>query len=120
MIATLQGVPIDEVDTHVHVRYGSDLPLPSEVAEAISRRQAAHQETLLADDPVGREIAHLEAERENLLDTVWLACSTAQIEDPVVEGRRAAGRRADGARTRGAGDRADHRELKLTPSDLMI
>ena len=80
MIATLQGVPIDEVDTHVHVRYGSDLPLPSEVAEAISRRQAAHQETLLADDPVGREIAHLEAERENLLDTVWLACSTAQIK----------------------------------------
>lgn len=80
MIATLRGVPLDEVDTYLHIRYGTDLPLPSEVAEAISRRQAAHQDTLLSEDPVGREITRLEAEREALLDTVWLACSTAQIK----------------------------------------
>ena len=65
--------PIDEVADRFSVRYGSELALPHEVAEAIARRQAAHQEQLLADDPVGREIARLEAEKDNLLDTVWLA-----------------------------------------------
>ena len=50
------------------------------MAEAIARRQAAHQEQMLADDPIGREIARLGAEKENLLDTVWLAASPAQIK----------------------------------------
>ena len=66
--------------TRFNVRYGSDLALPHEAAEAIARRQAAHQEQLLADDPIGREIARLEAEKDNLLDTVWLAASPAQIK----------------------------------------
>ena len=72
--------PIDEVADTFSVRYGGELALPHEAAEAIARRQAAHQERMLADDPVGREIARLEAEKENLLDTVWLAGSPAQIK----------------------------------------
>jgi hypothetical protein len=80
MIATLRSVPIDEVADNFGIRYGSELGLPHEVAEAITRRQAAHQAQLLADDPVGREIAHLEAEKDHLLDTVWLACSPDQIK----------------------------------------
>jgi hypothetical protein len=51
-----------------------------EAAEAISKRQSAHQEQLLAEDPVGREVARLEAEKEHLLDTVWLATSPAQVK----------------------------------------
>jgi hypothetical protein len=31
-------------------------------------------------DPVGRDIARLEAERDGLLDTIWLATSSAQIK----------------------------------------
>ena len=61
-------------------RYGAELPLPVEAHEAITRRQSAHQEQLLADDPVGREVARLEAEKDRLLDTVWLATSPAQIK----------------------------------------
>jgi hypothetical protein len=57
-----------------------ELPLPIEAAEALAKRQAAHQDQLLSDDPIGRDIARLEAERDTLLDTVWLACSTAQIK----------------------------------------
>lgn len=80
LIAALRGVPADEVAETISVRYGSELALPTEVAEAITKRQAAHTEQLLADDPVGREIARLEAEKDNLLDTVWLAASSAQIK----------------------------------------
>jgi hypothetical protein len=79
LVATLRGQPIDEVADSFTIRYGSELALPNEAAEAISKRQAAHQEQMLADDPVGREIARLEAEKDRLLDTVWLACSPDQI-----------------------------------------
>ena len=80
MIATLRGQPIDEVADSFHVRFGGELALPYEAAEAITRRQATHQDQLLADDPVGREIARLEAEKDRLLDTVWLAASPSQIK----------------------------------------
>ena len=80
MVASLRGQPVDEVADPVHVRPGGELALPYEVAEAIARRQATHQDQLLADDPAGREIARLEAEKDRLLDTVWLACSPAQIK----------------------------------------
>ena len=80
MVAALRGTPIDEVADSFGLRYGSELALPHEVAEAITRRQSAHQDQLLADDPIGREIARLEAEKDRLLDTVWLACSPAQIK----------------------------------------
>ena len=80
MLATLRSSPIDEVTDGFHIRYGSELGLPNEVAEAIARRQASHQEQMLADDPIGREIGKLEAERDSLLDTIWLATSPAQIK----------------------------------------
>jgi hypothetical protein len=79
MLAAVRGVPPEEVSDNFGIRYGGELPLPSEAAEAITKRQAAHQEQLLAEDPVGREVARLRAEKEDLLDTVWLACSTAQV-----------------------------------------
>ena len=80
MVAAVRGVPIDEVADSFSVRYGNELALPHEAAGAIERRRAMHQERMLADDPVGREIARLEAEKENLLDTVWIAASPAQIK----------------------------------------
>ena len=80
MIAALRATTIDEVSDHFSVRYGSDLALPQEASDAITRRQAVHQEQLLADDPIGREIARLQTEKDNLLDTVWLAISPHQIK----------------------------------------
>jgi hypothetical protein len=79
MLAALRGVPIEEVADGYQMKYGIELPLPSEAAEAITRRQAAHSEQLLADDPVWQQITRLEAEREGLLDTIWLATSPSQI-----------------------------------------
>jgi hypothetical protein len=80
MIAALRGAPLEEVPESFSIRFGTELPLPVEAAEAISKRQSAHQEQLLAEDPVGREVARLEAEKEHLLDTVWLATSPAQVK----------------------------------------
>ena len=79
MVAALRGTPIDEVPDGITIRYGANLPLPVEAAEAIAKRQAAHQEELLADDPVGRQVAGLEAERERLLDVVWLAAGPSEL-----------------------------------------
>ncbi|WP_435011926.1 hypothetical protein P12x_006160 (plasmid) [Tundrisphaera lichenicola] len=80
MVATLRGRPIDEVPDSFSFRYGGDPSVPPEVTEAIAQRQAAHQDQLLADDPIGREIARLESEKDRLLDTVWLAASPAQFK----------------------------------------
>jgi hypothetical protein len=80
MLAALRGLPLDEVCDGFSLMYGIELPLPVEVHGAIAKRQAAHQEQLLGADVVGREIARLEAERERLLDVVWLASSPAQIK----------------------------------------
>jgi hypothetical protein len=80
MVAMLRGTPIDEVADSFRIRHGGELALPHEVAEAITRRQAAHLEQLLADDPIGREIARLESEKDHMLDTVWLAASPTQIK----------------------------------------
>jgi hypothetical protein len=80
MLSVLHGVPLEEVPNTFNIRYGIELPLPLEAHEAITKRQRVHQEQLLADDPVGREITHLETEKDNLLDTVWLAVSPAQIK----------------------------------------
>ncbi|MCA9233005.1 MAG: hypothetical protein R3E01_36460 [Pirellulaceae bacterium] len=39
------------------------------------------EERLLAQSPIGREILKLRAEKETLLDTVWLATSNTQIRE---------------------------------------
>jgi hypothetical protein len=54
---------------------------PNEVTTAIEKRQAVHEEELLARDPQGKRILALRREKEELLDTVWLATSGKQIKD---------------------------------------
>lgn len=43
--------------------------------------RSTHEERLLASSPLGQEILKLRAERDELLDTVWLATSSSQIRD---------------------------------------
>lgn len=54
---------------------------PQEVITAVARRQRVHQEELMQSDPLGRQILAHWQEREELLDTVWLATSSSQIKD---------------------------------------
>jgi len=74
MLAVVRRVPVEDVsDAHP----GSP---PPEVTRALQRRQAVHEEELLAEDAQGQEILRLRREKEDLLDTVWLATSPAQIK----------------------------------------
>jgi len=73
VLAKVRGTTPDRVDNY-H-RYSSD----PEVAKAISLRQMLVEDELLADHEPGREILKLRLEKENLLDTVFLATSPIQI-----------------------------------------
>jgi len=55
--------------------------LKSEINSRLANLQTAEEERLLADHELGRELAKLAAEKENLLDTVWLATSPRQVTD---------------------------------------
>jgi hypothetical protein len=76
MVARLQGVPAEEVSEGAIHSY----QFTQTVHAAVQKRQAVHEEELLAEHPVGRDVLRLRAEKENLLDVVWLASSPAQIK----------------------------------------
>jgi len=73
LLARVKGVHPNEVGS----TYGCD----TEVNKAIRPRVEAHEEQLLKDSDVGRRIVELRREKDNLLDTVWLATSSAQIKE---------------------------------------
>ena len=71
----LRGVPPDTIDSYAVSR--SD----TEVNGAIKARQVVHEETRLREHEFGRQITQLRLERENLLDTVFLATSPVQVRE---------------------------------------
>jgi hypothetical protein len=73
MLAHVRGVPFEQIEERYYGRH-------DEVDRAIARRQAAHEDELLAESDLGRQILRLRQEKENLLDTVWLAASPANIK----------------------------------------
>jgi len=75
MLAHVRGVPVDDIDDfHSYSR-------DTEVSDAIKRRQAVHEEELLAESDRGKQVLRLREEKENLLDTVWLATSSSQVKE---------------------------------------
>jgi uncharacterized membrane protein YheB (UPF0754 family) len=75
MLARVRGVPVSEIDDYSSYRHDE------EVSKAVKRRQAVHDDELLAENERGREIVRLRQEKEDLLDTVWLATSGTQIKE---------------------------------------
>jgi hypothetical protein len=73
MLARVRGVSADDLDCYARVH---DHP---EIRAAITKRQALHEEELLAGHELGRQVLKLRAERENLLDVIWLATSPGQV-----------------------------------------
>jgi hypothetical protein len=59
---------------------GAYSDVPYQVSAAISRRQALHEREVMAGDELGRKLLLLDKEKEELLDTVWLATSGKQIK----------------------------------------
>jgi len=54
---------------------------PRAVADAIKRAASIHERELMGCVPLGKQILELQKEKEELLDTVWLATSPVQIKD---------------------------------------
>ena len=75
MLAHIRGVPADDLDDYCAYRHDR------EVENAVERRQAVHEEELLAEGELGLRILQLRKEKENLLDTVWLATSPKEIKE---------------------------------------
>ena len=76
MLARLQGIPAEEVPDGAT----NGFQFQQTINSAVQKRQAVHDEELLAEHPVGREVLRLRVEKDNLLDVVWLASSPAQIK----------------------------------------
>jgi len=69
----VSGTPVDRVRTHYCT--------PSEVTLAVKRRKLVHEKEILATTPLGQKVLRLQHEKEELLDTVWLATSPSQIKE---------------------------------------
>ena len=54
---------------------------PREVHAAVNRRIELHERELLSKTSLGKQILRLREEKEELLDTVWLATSPSQIKE---------------------------------------
>ena len=76
MAAKIRGVTVEEVEDCY--QYTGRHP---EVDSTVAKRQTLHEEELLAQNELGQQILNLRVERDNLLDTVWLATSPKQIKD---------------------------------------
>jgi hypothetical protein len=75
MLAIVRKVPAEEVKDSF---YGC---VHQEVTNALQRRQAVHEDELLAEHRTGKEILQLRREKDDLLDTVWLATSGIQVRE---------------------------------------
>ena len=73
--AILNGTTVEDELDHGSYRYDNT------VETAVAARAKVHEAELLAEDVVGKQILSLRAEKENLLDTVWLATSSSQIKE---------------------------------------
>ena len=52
-----------------------------EVESAVTARARALEADILAESDLGKQVLTLRDEKDNLLDTVWLATSCAQIKE---------------------------------------
>ncbi len=75
MLAKIRGVEPDDLDDYFSYRHDS------EVDNAVKRRKAVHEDELLAESELGQQVLRFRREKENVLDTVWLAASTRQIKE---------------------------------------
>lgn len=60
---------------------GSSYRASFEVESSLRRRRLVHEKELMSAHPLGSKILRLQHEKEELLDTVWLATSSAQIKE---------------------------------------
>lgn len=78
MLARVRGVPVEAIDEEYSVYAKSRID--NEIEQSITRRVGVYEEDFMSQSDVGRRIVALRHERENLLDTIWLATSPVQLK----------------------------------------
>jgi hypothetical protein len=73
--AIVRGTTVEE-ELNDSGYYNSDV-----VDSAVKTRANALEDEILAESDLGRRVLSLREEKENLLDTVWLATSSSQIKE---------------------------------------
>ena len=74
--AVINGTPVEqELERGGYYRYDSD------VENAVKARAKALEADILAESDLGKQVLALREEKDNLLDTVWLATSSSQIKE---------------------------------------
>ena len=71
--AVIRGVDVETVRWQSHLTY--------EVERLIDSRKSLFLEKVRAEHPKGQQIQRLQQEKDELLDTVWLATSASQIKE---------------------------------------
>lgn len=79
-LAIVRGKQVEDVEA-VHMHHSRHSYLMHEVENAVKARQKLIEKELLERDETGRRILKLRHEKEELLDTVWLATSSSQIKE---------------------------------------
>lgn len=74
--AVIKGTTVRE-----EMEHGTYYNPESEVEDAVRARARTMEDEILGESDLGRQVLALRAEKDNLLDTVWLATSTAQIKE---------------------------------------
>jgi esterase/lipase superfamily enzyme len=76
-----QHAIVKGTSVQAELEHGSYYHAGDAVDDAVSARAKALENDLLAENKLGQQILALRMEKENLLDTVWLATSSSQIKD---------------------------------------
>jgi hypothetical protein len=73
--AIIRGTPVEQEMEDAYYRY------ENVVEDAVSARAKALEADILSESELGKQVLALRAEKDNLLDTVWLATSTSQVKE---------------------------------------
>lgn len=76
LLATVRGVEPEQLESRLTPSQSQQTAL-----QVVMKRQQVHEAELLAADELGRQILQLQQEKDQLLDTVWLATSPTQLRD---------------------------------------
>jgi hypothetical protein len=73
--AIIRGTPVEQEMEDAYYRY------ENVVEDSVSARARALEADILSESELGKQVLALRAEKDNLLDTVWLATSTSQVKE---------------------------------------
>ncbi|MEK6233592.1 MAG: hypothetical protein N2C14_02685 [Planctomycetales bacterium] len=76
MLARIRGVPEEELAS-ANNTYG----VRQEIETAVRKRREGLEDELLSESEIGRQVLNLRTEKDNLIDSIWLATSPSCVKE---------------------------------------